>query len=1150
MENQPVSANVIIPNLAVLIFMACGLVSDRSALESDRPTSLGTMPTSHQEASVQARLWQDPFSVLNSPPKQTDSAPAKPSCKGALEAEFTERAMSDKRSPAIPCNPANGKRFLILPVLTQSSNYSEVVEARLRMRYAVISALGRAQYIPMDGEHLHLITVGNLPVPFEEFKLREIRDTDVQIGDEGKDRIPSTQVREDGKDKIHFTHCYEEVVVLWLDEDSVDQEAAADARDGNSYCTKFFEKIEDAVLALTGNTFRDESDLKVIGPTTSAILETMFEDDAKFPHTRTPRPGTLLVARATASNDLIGFKPTLAGWCVKRTIAPDDALLSSILDELDLRLAKPAAKKHMVLISEWDSVYSRDIVHTMATMVDQSGDPRDSDPRPAQEKYVHQFSYLKGIDGRALKTVSNDDETPDKKTETSKASPESAGGLVSVLGPSSSKKASSQPERAEGQAQIDYLRRLKIDLDDLQSLLAKDRAEIASIGVLGSDIYDKILVLKALKKSFPRAVFFTTDLDAMYLSSAEYDYTRNLVVCSGQGLTAMPEILQGNIPPFRDSYQTALFVTCLGALNLESVSGNTFSEVPDKAERFEIGRTSVHRLGHRDEKPESAQRAFGLKAHSFPNALFWSVSVAEVLIVGAIGILTAWVVIAPGRQTAGRYWEAIWRFLLKTFAGEMDFGSRSKIGDLIFFGFCAFGLVGLMSLLTWALIGAADYWVPLCVFFLTTLGGAYVYFRCTRSWPILSRFERMSLGILLLLGWGALFVHVCKLSDNPVQEPWSLFDGISIWPSELMRAATIMVGGYFLVLMNFQMSSLKRELAKNYGLGDVVVPPLPPRLLRSWRFLPNVLWLPSLRPVQPAGGEDSKSPWQVKGGFTAVMASLLRLKEGDGPSKKATKPPVSANPKFNFHGETHLWRRYMCVTHFSRRGWRVIAELILGMLVLAVASLAAKLPITPARGPESIAIDHAMQFMVVIVYLVVLICVIDIVVLASSFVNSLTYFIPEKSNLNDHQAIGLVDDLTSGVARLVYYPFTLLFMIAAGRNGIFDAWDWPVIVVILLTGGLVALFVAMTLLQYYARRAKRQALWHLDNQIEQKLGGRPTTFCPWSLELLRERRTRVEAIDSLAFRPWYHNPVLSAVLIPIGGVGSLQLFEKLLPYFY
>ena len=53
---------------------------------------------------------------------------------------------------------------------------------------------------------------------------------------------------------------------------------------------------------------------------------------------------------------------------------------------------------------------------------------------------------------------------------------------------------------------------------------------------LGSDVYDKLLILKALKKGLPGAIFFTTDLDARYSLPSEFQETKNLIVASPFGL--------------------------------------------------------------------------------------------------------------------------------------------------------------------------------------------------------------------------------------------------------------------------------------------------------------------------------------------------------------------------------------------------------------------------------------------------------------------------------------------------------------------------------------------------------------------------------------------------------------------------------------
>ena len=86
---------------------------------------------------------------------------------------------------------------------------------------------------------------------------------------------------------------------------------------------------------------------------------------------------------------------------------------------------------------------------------------------------------------------------------------------------------------------------------------------MVAVGVLGSDIYDKMLVLQAVRPALPAAVFFTTDLDALYLEREMQPFTRNLVVASADDLD-VKETRQfrlsdpWKLPPMRDSYQTVL----------------------------------------------------------------------------------------------------------------------------------------------------------------------------------------------------------------------------------------------------------------------------------------------------------------------------------------------------------------------------------------------------------------------------------------------------------------------------------------------------------------------------------------------------------------------------------------------------------------
>ena len=116
-------------------------------------------------------------------------------------------------------------------------------------------------------------------------------------------------------------------------------------------------------------------------------------------------------------------------------------------------------------------------------------------------------------------------------------------------------------ERPDGKSQYDYLRRLEYRLReiDMGIRVNGNGQGIRAIGVLGSDVFDKLLVLRALKASFPNALFFTTDYDSSLKLPTELPYTRNLIVASGYGPSLSAD-WQDHIPPFRSYSQTSAFL--------------------------------------------------------------------------------------------------------------------------------------------------------------------------------------------------------------------------------------------------------------------------------------------------------------------------------------------------------------------------------------------------------------------------------------------------------------------------------------------------------------------------------------------------------------------------------------------------------------
>ena len=157
-----------------------------------------------------------------------------------------------------------------------------------------------------------------------------------------------------------------------------------------------------------------------------------------------------------------------------------------------------------------------------------------------------------------------------------------------------------QLERAEGDSQFDYLRRLAAEIREDTGGVYTGERRVKAIGIFGRDVYDKLLILQALWDEYPRTIFFTTDLDVRLLHPQDFRYARNLIVASGFALR-LDRSRHGGIPPFRDNYQTAEFLAVQLALEGQGWTRRLAAQamldwaVPPRL--FEIGRTAAVDLG-------------------------------------------------------------------------------------------------------------------------------------------------------------------------------------------------------------------------------------------------------------------------------------------------------------------------------------------------------------------------------------------------------------------------------------------------------------------------------------------------------------------------------------------------------------------------
>ena len=577
--------------IVMVMLLAGGLLVKNIPLESARPTDperVKFVPTSQQD--VEARLWQDPFAAVEKHKKSSEQAVTLP--KNTLMMLFAptnpntsspSHRLEELKKKIKPLN-----NVTVVGVSVFGGSYAEDAEIRRRSRFAVVSALGFHEYHPENED-----AIGYFRIDPSKRKSNASEATMPYDDD-----VPYEWFEKDNKSRF--------VLVLWLKDEKLTATPLTTLRD-------LFNELTPP-RPYNGNPHNygsyNKVNVKLIGPTGSGTLRALVRESQDLKQKLLPLLDDIEVysPSATISNcDLLNqedrqpqldcFKnpPSLLERTtlpIVRTTGTDDVLAASLLWELWQRgVNRNQAPAHqcedgLVLIGERDTQYGRTLLRYLndgfSERCSASLDgnhvtlPLDK-PTP-----VRTFSYLRGLDGVL----------PDIDKSGGKAPPKNENGKSKDL---REQLDDAPPEHAEGRSQFDYLRRLA----DAIERLDRDKKSFAengvkAIGIVGSDLYDKLIILQALRSRFKDKIFFTTDLDARYLHADQNDWARNLVVASNFGLSLRPA-LQHSTLPFRDSYQTSTYLATLMALKGSPFDWTKKMKDWLRPQIFEIGRTkAVH----------------------------------------------------------------------------------------------------------------------------------------------------------------------------------------------------------------------------------------------------------------------------------------------------------------------------------------------------------------------------------------------------------------------------------------------------------------------------------------------------------------------------------------------------------------------------
>jgi hypothetical protein len=412
------------------------------------------------------------------------------------------------------------------------SHWAEPREARLRTRYAMLTALLEQGYEPLANEH-----IGYWCVPQRGATERKVAPLIFPF---------ETLVRSE-RDRTGSPDQSALILLLWVPEEAIHQ--------GPLRKLAFLMKHLDANLR-TKDLRLDEPAI-LIGPQGSSTLESLLEDacDTKADEVLTTG---LRILSGTATRPTHHIKPdtcigafsgprgqielVLGKLVLFRTVVTDDELMKAVVEELALRDVRPATNQRdtVVLISELDTDFGRDLPELFVSAV-----KSEMGNESAAPTNILQIGYLRGLDGQIAQV-----------TEKAQGKSETPARLLAIA----EEVADNYTEPATGTSQYDYLRRLSTMLGEYDKRLRRQgQGRIRAFGVLGNDVYDKLLIFQALRERFPHQLYFTNDLDARLLAPDDYPWVRNLIIASSFGLR-FEWPWQRQVPPFRSSYQSSIFL--------------------------------------------------------------------------------------------------------------------------------------------------------------------------------------------------------------------------------------------------------------------------------------------------------------------------------------------------------------------------------------------------------------------------------------------------------------------------------------------------------------------------------------------------------------------------------------------------------------
>jgi hypothetical protein len=1025
--------------------------------------------------NVSARLWQDPIEAVD---------------KDLRKQDREEKCDEPLATPS--CMPPVSRRekdTLILGVTISGAPYSEDAEQRRRTRYAVLAGLERAGFVPKDARHIgyfhwrpdRILIEDSLPpisaeLPFFAWprKIQQSRQFSITAEETPDHFVIPYEKFERGEEDIR------RVLVLWLSEDILRGQPLSK-----------LSKLASLLHRPNSDNFR------IVGPFSSDLLRDMVTE--AYQHKSPEHPWSDLgdmrfYAYGASASDRELLKGVQIGIRVEkflaqygihlsRTIASDDTVAGGLAKELSRRDIK--SSDPIVMISEWDTLFGRTLPLAVEKALEQESSRTE----------LRKFTYLRGLDG--LLPFPNQKDSAKQATTTGSKKEQ-----TDTTPPSDFFKAEGDTKRLErplGESQFDYLRRISSRLHEIDGEFRKQDPykRIKAIGILGSDVFDKLLILRALRPEFPESIFFTTDFDQALTIDSELPFTRNLIVSSSFGPN-LSEKFQGGIPSFRDTYQTAAFLATLSAIGDPEDYWNTsapfLADIEDqlKAPRlFEITRTGDILSFPWERSPpetpaekkfdpvqeESSIAATNIRGRSSVRIDDWPCWKSEPTGCGYIHPIKD---IEDSKRKPEQ--PKIIEELFPTYEEK----SRIKLK----YGLAASAFLALGSL----------------------------------ALQRVRRLAGLEVGLLSLsFGAGALACALWEplarvLTEDGMGEPLTIFEGVSVWPTVMIRILSILLAICFIIRAFRTLHGNLRKIALEMEL----TPPVP-----------------------------------LKEQMADCLADLQRMRKSVLRLFRHSKEDIHLSDKPACRTQV-AWERYITRERFWPRLIRALTctGLMYGLTIFVLVPVFGP-PVNPGRGHLAPWLLYLTTRADVLLMLILTFVILDATASCLFFINKLQRIQsawPSETEgvysgrlrlppnfLRKWINLDLVAKRTDCIGSLIYFPFILIALLVISRSSIFANYA-PNLAIIVAQGISLFFVLCSAIMLCWAARGAQEIT--KQNLIEGVISAEDPSEAGRHAEQLKILLERVDQLKEGAFGPFRQQPLVRALLWPLSGIGWTTLMEN------